>query len=148
MTVRQDIRDRVIADLNAAPPTGVPMTTKRRYMPGEKINTARMAAFFAEEEASRPGGAAGPITRRVLTLALQAVVCVEDPAQADDAIEPLLAHIVDMMGDTNLGGLATNVAEVSTLWASDNQSGVFILMALTRWRIEYQTKRDDLTRKQ
>lgn len=148
MSVRQDIRDAVIALLNAAPPTGVPVTTKRRYVPGEKLVESRIAAFFAEEAANRIGGAAGPLTKRSLTIALQAMVGVENPEDADDAIEPLLTHIVDRMGDTNLGGLALNVSEVSTLWGSANDAGRFYLVGLTRWQVDYQTRRDDLTRKQ
>ena len=148
MTVRTDIRDAVLSLLNTGTPEGIPETTKRRYVPGEKLVESRIAAFFAEETDNRIGGPAGPLTKRSLTIALQAMVGVENPEDADDAVEPLLTHIVDRMGDTNLGGLALNVVEVSTLWASANDAGRFYLVALTRWQIEYQTRRADLTRKQ
>jgi hypothetical protein len=147
MSVRQQIRDAAIAALNASAPTGVPECGKRRYIPGEKLNEPRMAAFFGEEDASRPGGRAGPLTKRALILVIQAMVVVDTPDQADDAVEPQLEHITEVMGDTNLGGLALDVTEVSTLWAQ-GEAGRFFLVALTRWRIEYQTKRDDLTAKQ
>lgn len=147
MSVRQSIRDASIAALNAAPPTGVPETGKRRYMPGEKLTAPRMAAFFGEEDTIRPAGRGGPITKRSLILVIQAMIAVETPEEADDAMEPLLEHVVKIMGDTNLGGLALDVSEVSTLWAS-GEAGRFYLVALTRWRIEYQTKRDDLNAKQ
>lgn len=146
MTLRTDVRDAAIAALNAAPPTGVPDCGKRRYMPGEKLTQARMAAFFGEEDVTRPGGRGGPIVKRDLILVVQAMVAVENPADADDAVEPLLEHIVDVMGNTNLGGLALDVTEISTLWASGN-AGMFYLVALTRWKIEFQTKRDDLNLK-
>lgn len=145
MTVRQQIRDNAINALNAAPPTGVPACGKRRYVPGENTTEARLAAFFGEEDANRPQGAGGAITKRAMTLVIQGIIVVERPDEADDAMEPLLAHIVDIMGDTNLGGLATDVAEISTLWASANDGGRFTLVALTRWKIQYQTKKDDLT---
>lgn len=148
MSVRQDIRDRAITELNAAPPTGVPNTTKRRYVPGEKITEPRIAAFFAEEEVSRVGGPASALTKRSFIIALQAIVIVEDPEDADDACEPLLEHVVNVMGDTNLAGLALSVTELSTLWASANSSAGFILAAMTRWRIDYQTVKNDLARKQ
>jgi hypothetical protein len=144
VSVRQQLRDTAIAELNAAPPTGVPECGKRRYIPGENTSEARLAAFFGEEDASRPQGAGGALTKRTLTLVIQGIVVVERPEQADDAMEPLLEHVVAIMGNTNLGGLATDVAEVSTLWASA-ESGRFILVALTRWKIQYQTKRNDLT---
>lgn len=147
MSVRQQIRDASIAALNASNPTGVPECGKRRYIPGEKLTEPRMAAFFGEEDATRPGGRSGPITKRALILVIQAMVGVETPDEADDAIEPMLEHITGVLGDTNLGGLALDVTEVSTLWAS-GEAGRFYLVALTRWRIEYQTKRDDLSAKQ
>ncbi len=75
------------------------------------------------------------------------MISVETPEEADDTIEPMLAHVVEVMGNTNLGGLALDVSEVSTLWAS-GEAGRFYLVALTRWKIEYQTKRDDLAAKQ
>lgn len=148
MSVRQSIRDRAILELNAAPPTGVPQTTKRRYVPGTKLTEPRIAAFFAEEETQRIGGPGSALTSRSFILALQAIVIVEDPADADDACEPLLEHIVAVMGDTNLAGLATGVSELSTLWASANDSAGFILAAMTRWRITFQTVKNDLSRKQ
>lgn len=148
MSVRQQIRDRAILELNAAPATGVPTTTKRRFIPGEKLTEPRIAAFFAEEEASRVGGPGSALTKRDFILALQAIVVVENPADADDTIEPLLEHIVAVMGDTNLAGLALEVSEIGTLWASANDAGAFILVAMTRWRIKFQTVRNDLARKQ
>lgn len=144
MTVRQQLRDNAITALNATNPTGVPECGKRRYVPGENTTEPRLAAFFGEEDASRPQGAGGAITKRAMTLVIQGVVVVERPEQADDAMEPLLAHVVAIMGDTNLGGLATDVAEISTLWASGENGGRFILVALTRWKIQYQTNRSDL----
>jgi hypothetical protein len=147
MSVRQEIRDAAIAAINADTPTGLPECGKRRYVPGENTQESRMAAFFAEEDGSRPGGRAGPITKRALILVIQAIAAVETPEEADDAVEPMLEHITAVMGDTNLGGLALDVTEVSTLWATGQASLVHVV-ALTRWRIEYQTKRDDLTLKQ
>lgn len=148
MTVRQTIRDQVITELNAASPTGVPAATKRRYIPGAKITQPLIAVFFADEVTERINGRSGNLTRRTLTLAVQCVVVVEDPGDADDTMEPLLEHVVSVLGDTNLAGATTDVAEVGTQWGGDSSSGLYILMAITRWRVEYQTVRDDLTRKQ
>lgn len=147
MTIRQDIRNATIDALNAAPPTGVPTCGKRRFIPGEKVTAPRLAAFFGEEDVNRPMGRSGPLSRRHLILIVQAIAVVEKPEDADDAVEPMLAHIVEVMGDTNLGGLALSINEVSTLWATGEASMV-IIAALTRWRIEYQTLADDLNSKQ
>lgn len=148
MSVRQQIRDRAILELNTDTPTGVPATTKRRFIPGEKLRTPRLAAYFAEEEANKVGGASGALVKRDFVLALQASIVVDDPEDADDAMEPLLEHVVATMGDTNLAGLALEVSEIGTLWASGNDAGAFILVAMTRWRIKFQTVKNDLSRKQ
>lgn len=148
MSVRDQIRDRMITELNASNPTGVPDATKRRYIPGQKITGPRIAVFFAEELTERVGGRGSSLTRRNFTIAVQCVILVEDPADADDTMEPLLEHVVGVLGDTNLAGLATDVAEVGTQWGGDSSSGLYILMAIMRWRVEFQTVRNDLTRKQ
>jgi hypothetical protein len=147
MTIRQQIRDAAIEALNTNRPTDVPEAGKRRWTPGQKITAPRLAAFFGEEDVQQPQGRSGPLAKRYLILVLQAVAVVEDPAEADDAIEPILAHIVDVMGDTNLNGLALSITEIATLWAT-GESSVFVIAALSRWRIEYQTLRDDLNAKQ
>lgn len=144
ISVRQQARDQVIAELNAAPPTGIPEATKRRFVPGQVVTSPRIAVFFAEEDASE---GPVPLTKRDLVLAVQAIVAVEDPAQADDAVEPLLVHIVSVLGETNLGGLAHKVVEASTLWGSQ-QADLFYLVALTRWRVRFQTHRAKLDAKQ
>lgn len=148
LTIRQRCRDEAIAELNAAPPTGIPQATMRRYIPGQKITEPRIACFFGNEDPSRPLGAGGPLTKREFMLAVQCVVIVEDPKDADDTMEPLLAHIVKTLGATNLDKLATNVEEKGTTWAGSNDGAAFILAALTLWKITYQTLRNDLTKKQ
>jgi hypothetical protein len=147
VTIRGQVRDQIIAELNAGLPTGVPEATKRRYIPGEKLTSPRLAVFFAEEEDERPGGSRGPLTKRSLTIAIQAMARCALPEEADDLIEPMLEHIVSVMGDTNLAGLALDVAEVSTVWATANDAA-FYIVALCRWRIDFQTKKADLTLKQ
>lgn len=147
MTIRQQIRDQAIVEINAARPIDVPACGKRRYSPGEKTNAPRMAAFFGEEDSKQVGGAAGVLTKRDLILVIQAIATVENPEDADDAVEPMLEHITAIMGETNLNNLATGVTEISTLWAT-GEAQVFIIVALTRWRIAFQTKRNDLNAKQ
>jgi hypothetical protein len=144
VSIRSEIRDQAIVELNASPPVDVPNCGKRRYSPGEKTNAPRMAAFFGEED-SKP--VASVLTKRDLILVIQAIAVVENPEDADDAVEPMLEHITSVMGETNLNGLAHGITEISTLWAT-GEAQVFIIVALTRWRIGYQTKRNDLTAKQ
>ncbi len=147
MTIRQQVRDAAIAELNANPPTGVPECGKRRFIAGEKVTSPRLAAFFGEEDVTQPQGRSAPLAKRTLVLVIQAIAICERPEDADDAVEPMLEHITAIMGDTNLGGLALGVTEIGTLWAT-GESSVFIVAALTRWRIEFQTLRNNLNAKQ
>jgi hypothetical protein len=147
MSVRTEIRDQAIQELNTDRPTDVPECTRRRFIPGEKIRAARLAAFFQDEDADQVGGDSGPLTERNMVLLIQAIVPVELPEEADDAIEPLLEHIVATLGDTKLSGKALGVRELNTLWATANDGGVFVIVALTRWRIRYYTRKNDLTKR-
>lgn len=147
-TILTQIRDRMIADLNADTPTGVPQATKRRYIPGEVLRTARIAVFSGEEDTRRPHNPNFPLSEHSHLMAIQVAVPVEDPADADDAAEPSRTHIAAVMGDTNLGGLALNVEEVGGRWAGNNDGGLYVLVVLMLWRVKYQTKRNDLTSKQ
>lgn len=148
-TIRKAVRDRAIYELNLDRPTGIPEATKRRFVPGQVIKESRIAVFFAEEDAMPgPGGRpSSPLTRRRLMLAIQSIVAVERPEDADDVAEDMLAHITERMGKTNLNGLAFSVTELSTLWASA-PGDLFYLVALQRWAVDYQTAKADLTAKQ
>lgn len=149
LTIRQQIRDRALDELNLDRPTGVPVATKRRFVPGQVITENRIAVFFAEED-TQPGPGprpSSPLTRRKLNLAIQAIVATERPEDADDAAESMLAHIVERLGKTNLAGLAFSVSELSIVWAAQ-QSDLFYLVALQRWAVDYQTAKADLTAKQ
>lgn len=147
-TVRQDIRDAVIDLLNDTRPTEVPECTKRRYIPGERRTVTRLAAFFGEEDDARPNNSrSAPLVKHSLVLVLQGIVYLHDIEEVDDALEPMLVHIADRLGNTNLGGLALDVTPISTLWGS-TEGDLVVGVAATRWRIEFQTRRDDLTRKQ
>jgi hypothetical protein len=147
MSVRLQLRDAVIAALNADRPTGVPEATKRRFIPGQRLTDRRLAVFLESEDAERPQSRSFPLTDRGLVVVVQAAAAVEEPAEADDALDDLLEHVVESLGNTNLGGLATNVQELSSSWGA-GQADLFYIACATRWRVQYQTKRDDLSAKQ
>jgi hypothetical protein len=151
VNIRTQIRDAVITLLNTDRPDGIPEATRRRYIPGRYDDDMRIAVFFHREVPERIGGRGGPLTKRTLHLAVVPIVAVEDPAEADDAAEPALEWIVSRLGNTNLGGLAHDIEEGAggegTSWTA-LQSNLLWLAVPTLWRIEYQTLRDDLTRKQ
>lgn len=147
MSIRLQIRDQIIAELNTAPPVGVPEATKRRWVPGQQLREPRLAVFFGPTETLDPPRTGFPLNDRTLIVSIQAAVAVEDPASADDEVEPLLAHVVKVLGNTSLNKLATKVEEQGTEWAS-GQAGLFYHAGITRYAVRFQTRRGDLTEKQ
>lgn len=146
-TVRQQIREAAIALLNTGRPNTLPPFTKRRYVPGERVREQRCAVFFVAEPAERFGSSkAAPGTLRRLVIAAQVVDSVEDPEEADDAVEPALAWITEKLGNTNLAGLVHDIEQTGTVWETDSKD-LFYVAATTTWRVEYHTLRNDLTKR-
>lgn len=150
MTVSLDIRDAVIEALNAALPAGIPVASKRRVMPGEPVTEPFIAVFLGQEPVSYPGGSRAPIAQRELEVMIELGIVTDDITQIDDLIEPMRAHLVDRLGDTNLSGLATAVNERGIPEGGRLVYKLDLYNALTfvRFDVRYQTKRDDLGAKQ
>jgi hypothetical protein len=148
-TLRQDIRDAVIAALNTSAPAGVPAATKRRFTPGGSQDKELHLSVFFVEEPNRPIGNArqSGAVQRSLHIAVQATGSSTTPDMTDDLLEPVLAWCTSVLGSTNLGGLATNVEEVTTKW-EQKQADRFYIAGTAIYKIEYQSKRNDITAKQ
>lgn len=143
--MRQRARDQLILELNEDLPEGIPLAGTRRWIPGQRLTEPRLAVFFGPKEGVSRRHLS--IDDRELILSLQAVVAVEEPAAADDALEPILRHIAERLGDTNLQGLATSLDEAETEWQSASMD-LFYHQAVVRYRLRYQSKRGDLTKQQ
>jgi hypothetical protein len=150
VTVSIEIRDAVIAALNADLPSDIPTATKRRVMPGEPVRAAFIAVFLGQEAVNYPGNKRGPLTARSLEVLIELGLATDDLAAVDDLIEPMRAHVVERLGDTNLGGLATAVLERGIpengrpVWKLDLYNAV----TFVRYDVEYQTARNDLGARQ
>lgn len=146
MTVLQDIRDAVIAALNAS---GSPLEfTKRRWEADSELEEQefRGAVLFHVEQSSRAGGPGSTTRKREHNIAVQVVTAVADPADIDDALEPAREWVVSKLGDNTLGGLVHGLEEVQTAWETATISrmhGAFTI----QWRIDYQTRADNLNLK-
>jgi len=147
VSIRSQIRDQLITELNATLPTDVPEATKRRWVPGQRLPEPRLAVFFGPNEtvAAKPVGF--PIQDRELIISVQAALALEDPAESDDALEPMLAHVSDVLSDTTLEGLVTRIEEIGTEWGGA-QLDLFYVVAAVRFKMRYQTKIGDLSAKQ
>jgi len=146
-TVRQEVRDAVIAALNDARDPDLPEATKRRWVPGQANRCPSIGVFFLQEQPRQIGGRHGGLVERPLQIGAQCVVAVSSPDLADDAVEPLLAHVVERLGSTTLSGLALDVEELGTKW-EHAQMDRFYLAATMTWQINFQTRRDDLSQRQ
>lgn len=147
MTVSLDIRDAVMTALNADIPSDVPAATKRRVMPGEPVRASFIAVFLGEEPASNRGRD-DPLTRRRLEVLIELGAVTDDLAQVDDIIEPLRAHVVERLGDTNLGGLAHQVTERGVTERTAYKLDFYNALVIVTFDVDYQTKRADLGARQ
>lgn len=146
-TVRQAIREGLLALLNTDRPAAVPVVRRRLWFPGEDDPRATMGLFTAQEGVSTGGGRHGPVSVRELTLGVQAKATAQDLDAGEDLVEPMLAWAVQIIGATSLDGLIHDTAEVQTTWTQHKQDLLYVV-AMQQWTIRYQTLRADLTRTQ
>ena len=148
VTISLDIRDAVMTALNTDTPTGIPMATKRRVMPGEPVREPFIAVFLGREQVTHPGGSRGPIADRPLEVLIELGTATDDLANVDDLIEPLRAWLVKALGDSNLGGLASEVQELGVTERATYKLDLYNALAITAWTVRYQTARADLAARQ
>jgi len=146
-TVRQQVRDAAIDAINASRDPDLPEATKRRWVPGESAQCPMISVFFVEEPVSGIGGRHGGLIERQLRIAVQCIDSTDLPQFSDDAVEPMLAHVVERLGNTNLGGLALDIVELSTKWEAATADRHYIAATML-WSINFQTKRHDLNARQ
>lgn len=147
MSIRQQIRDRIITELNTDRPTDMPEATKRRYVPGELLTGPRIAVFFRREAARPATNRHSPLTARDLVIATQSLNFVEDASDIDDSVEPLMEWITRILGNSNLDGLAHDIEEGETVWEVQYADCIYVA-ATTLWTVSYQTRRANLDAKQ
>lgn len=148
MSIRQEIRDQAVLELNVAPlPVGVPQASKRRWQPGAEERTAALIVLTTEELTNLVGGRGASLAARRLSLVVQCINSTPTPAVSDDLVEPMLVHVVQRLGNTTLNGLVTRIEEQRTTWEVAKLDR-FYLSASVLFVVEYQTKRDDLSSKQ
>ena len=148
MSLRKDIRDRVLLELNAAPrPDDVPAATGRRWSPGMEMPEPIIQIFCIEEPVNIVGGRSGAVANRGLQLAVQCMVSTSTPAISDDVLEPMLEHVIQRLGDTKLNGLVTSFQEERTTWEVAKVDRYY-LSAMVIFGVDYQTKRNNLSAKQ
>lgn len=141
-----EILDAIVDALNEDRPTGVPEVTKRRVIPGEKIESDRMAVLLGDETVDEPiqRSTLDPTARRKLTFAVECVGVTNDVEQLDECVEPMVEWAVEILGRSNLDKLVHYVRETGTSRAPEMSGDVFVMKAIVFFEVSYQTRRNDL----
>jgi hypothetical protein len=143
MTVSLEIRDAAMTALNADLPSGIPTATKRRVMPGEPVREPFIAVFLGIEPATNRGRD-DPLTKRKLEVLIELGIVTEDLSEVDDLIEPLRAHVVARLGDTNLDGKSHQVTERGITERTTYKLDLYAALVIVTFDVEYHTARADL----
>jgi hypothetical protein len=140
MSIRKDIRDRIIEELNANRPGVVPAATHRRWSPGETDKDLTISVHFQEEDTDRVGGRHSNLVTRELVIAVQCIGATNYAGFSDDLLEPLLVHVVETLGETNLQGLVDDMHELKTVWETAKMDKFYIAATVT-FAVRFQTDR-------
>lgn len=140
------ILNAAVAALNAGRPAEVPEVTKRRRLPDDIIDVARMAVFLGDGQTDPPRGSSNrdPLTRRRMQFAVQCVSPTDDVDLLDSICDPMTNWAVEVLGSTNLSNLVHYVREVSTQRIPEYRD-VYVITVLKVFEASYQTRRTDQT---
>lgn len=147
ITIRQRIRDQIILELNTNRPEDLPIADKRRWYPVQSDDALSMSVVFVREDSKPVGGRSGSLQDRELQIAVQCVAGSAYRDQVDDIIEPALAWATEVLGNTNLNGMATEIVELGIVWEQAKMDK-FYLAAQLNYHIRFQTPRNDVSKVQ
>lgn len=140
-TVREQIIQAIIEQLNTGRPAGVPEITRLDMEPKQPNQLPAMTIFALREEVvGNTAGRWGHIVMRRMTVR---VVMEAEGDLPDQALDPMLAW-VSMLGGSRLGGLAVDVEEQQLEWAFEYADSPYASVALDLV-VEYVTNKADST---
>jgi hypothetical protein len=136
------ITSQIVAVLGApGVPTGVTVNKSRDT--AVAVNELPMYSVYLDNEHPEPiGQPRRPVLiKRELDLAVKIRV-----AGTDDDIDPHRQWVIaQIMTDTSLGGLASNIQEGDTEWDSEEATDGNYTASIIRFKVEYYTKPADIT---
>lgn len=151
-TLAIDIVEAIIELLNTDVPSDVPTATNRRVIPPEPFREPLIAVFLGPQPSQPAGGSTrSPIADRERVVWVQTGIVTDDVTQIDTLLELLHKHVVSKLGDTNLGGLATDVQQRGIVHPDEPfVYGLDLYNAVQRVRfdVRYQSARANLAAKQ
>jgi hypothetical protein len=138
---RQTILEAIIPILNGSgKPMGVPDARLRRPLPDTPIQTSEINVYPVTQDTEGKGGKYGPLHQNRLRVVIE-VRAPSDVLTVDSILDTPLVWISQaLMGSKNVGGLATDVLEVGTVWGPVYLDRI-ISVARVSFVIEFQTSR-------
>lgn len=140
-TIREQIIEAIIAQLNTGAPAGVPTLTRVKMEPNQPGQLPAMTIFPLREEVNHaPAGKWGHVVMRSLTLR---IVVEAEGNPVDQQLDPIIAWL-SQLGGSQLGGLAVDVEEQNLEWAYEESDNPYVALALDL-RVDYVTNKSDQT---
>lgn len=143
MTIRLQIRDRILAELNRDLPPDIPMATTRRWAPGDEAALPAISLWIGREKTKPVTARSGGARERECMFVTQAIAVGDVSAEVEELVEPLLAFIVSRLGDTTLDGLVHSLQEDESIWEVPRTDQLYVSCSVI-WVATYHTLRDDL----
>ena len=132
-SIREQIMQAVIAELNVSVPTGIPQATRMRVTAYEPDELPAITVYPEREEVSNINGRWGQVVQRTMSIRVDCRAI-----GGDDALDPLIVHVVGMLAGTTLGGLVQDIQERMTDWQFDEADALYGL-ASVGFEIRYTT---------
>lgn len=146
-TLRSKIITEVINVLNVDRPAGVPVATRLKVLPTDRMQFPTLNVYPGDEDVASINSDESPARQRTLVLYFEIRVAGDDP---DELTDPMLEWITAKLGKTRLPtvehprGLVLGIQERRVQWrVSQNDRTYFV--ALASFEFRYKTKRDDQT---
>lgn len=143
MTLRQQIVNAIIVQLNTGRPPDVPPAEPLRTVALDTDSLDAVLVYRLRDVSNDVGGRRGQIVKRQLELAIEHWAQERESVAADEAVEPYLAWSVKALTDQSLGGLVSFIREAETNFAFGVAQRGYCLATLTLL-VDYQQRADDL----
>jgi len=150
-TIREQIVAAAVIALNTSRPIGVPAAVRTRVDSPAADQLPALTVFQALETVKpmfdeRPGRASvdGPVVRRYVDIAIEALTKAGSGNEPDKAADPLLAWASKALGSVNsLGGVAKGPAKEQGTQFNYEQGETSFCRATMTVRVPYQTRSDN-----
>ena len=143
MSLRLEVRNRMLRELVRDLPPDVPMATTRRWVPGDEAMLPAISVWLAKETAVPVSARTGGARERKCAVVTQCIAAGDVAAEVEELVEPLAAFVVSRLGDTTFDGLVHSLQEDETIWEVPRAEQLYVVCSIV-WIATYHTIRNDL----